>query len=347
MIRIGIVGTGGMANTHAQAFLGIKGCKITAVCDVDAERASAFGDKYSVKKRFQKFSDLLDSGTTDAISIVTPDNSHAPLSLAALAAGQHVLCEKPLATNYRDAAKMARAAAKKKVINMINFSYRNSSAIQKAAEIVHSGRLGKVIHVHGSYLQSWLPSKVWGDWKTTPAWLWRLSTKHGSRGVLGDVGVHLLDFATFPVGPVKTIEAKLKTFTAVKGKHQAGYDLDANDSALMALEFSGGALGSLHTTRWAGGYANRLSLEVHAEHGAIRIDLDRSYTELEICEGADMNTCTWRKLDCGKTPSMYQRFVKSIRSGINDQPDFARGAAIQKILDACFESHETGQLIKL
>ncbi len=347
MIRIGIVGTGGMANAHAQEFLKIKGCKITAVCDVDAGRAGAFGDKYGVKKRFGQFSEMLESGATDAISIVTPDGSHAPLSLKAIAAGQHVLCEKPLATNYRDAAKMARAAKAKGIINMINFSYRNSSAIQKAAALVHSGQLGRVTHVHGAYLQSWLASKVWGDWKTTPAWLWRLSTKHGSRGVLGDVGVHLLDFATFPVGPVKTVEAKLKTFPGIKGKHLSGYDLDANDSALMTVEFAGGALGSLHTTRWATGYANSVSLVVHAELGAIRIDLDRSYTELEICEGADRDTCTWRKLDCGKTPNMYERFITSIRKGVNDQPDFARGAAIQKVLDACFQSHETGQLVKV
>ncbi|CAN5372557.1 Gfo/Idh/MocA family oxidoreductase [soil metagenome] len=347
MIRIGIVGTGGMANAHAQEFLKIKGCKITAVCDVDAGRAAAFGDKYDVKKRFGQFGEMLDSGTVDAVSIVTPDGSHAPLSLMAIAAGRHVLCEKPLATNYRDASKMARAAQEKGIINMINFSYRNSSAIQKAASIVHSGQLGRVSHVHGAYLQSWLASKVWGDWKTTPAWLWRLSTKHGSRGVLGDVGVHLLDFATFPVGPVKTIEATLKTFPSLKGKRMSGYDLDANDSALMTVEFAGGALGSLHTTRWATGYANSVSLVVHAELGAIRIDLDRSYTELEICEGADRDTCTWRKLDCGKTPNMYERFVHSIRKGVNDQPDFARGAAIQKVLDACFRSHETGQLVKI
>lgn len=347
MIRIGIVGTGGMANAHAQHFQKIKGCKITAVCDVDMARAEAFGEKYSVKKRYTQFAEMLNGDAIDAVAIVTPDGSHAPLSLMAIAAGKHVLCEKPLATNYKDAAKMARAAAKAGVINMVNFSYRNSSAIQKAAAMVHSGQLGRVAHVHGAYLQSWLPSRVWGDWKTTPAWLWRLSTKHGSRGVLGDVGVHLLDFATFPVGPVKTVEAKLKTFSAIKGKKQAGYDLDANDSALMTLEFADGALGSLHTSRWATGHANSVSLSVHAEFGAIRIDLDRSYTELEICEGDDIHTCTWKKMDCGKTPSIYERFIHSIRKGINDQPDFARGAAIQKVLDACFHSHETGQLIKI
>ncbi len=347
MVRIAIVGTGGMGNAHAQECQKIKGCQVVAVCDVDASRAAAFAEKYQVKKYFTQISDLLADGGIDAVSIVTPDSTHAPLSLQAVAAGKHVLCEKPLATNYPDALRMARAAARKGVINMINFSYRNSSAIQKAAAILASGDLGQVVHVHGSYLQSWLSSKVWGDWKTNPTWLWRLSSAHGSRGALGDVGVHLLDFATFPVGPAKSIEAKLKVFSGLKGKQMSGYNLDANDSAVISLEFASGGLASLHTSRWATGQANSVSLVVHAEHGAIRIDLDKSYSQLEICRGKDVDTCTWRVLDCGRTPNMYERFVRSICSGKNDQPDFARGAEIQKLLDACFTSHETGRIIKI
>ena len=347
MIRIAIVGTGGMANSHAQEFQKIKGCKVVAVCDVDAKRAADFAEKYHVKSHFPNLSDLLAGAAFDAVSIVTPDSTHALLALQAVAAGKHVLCEKPLATNYPDALKMARAATRKGVINMINFSYRNASAIQKAASLIASGDLGQVVHVHGSYLQSWLSSKVWGDWKTTPAWLWRLSSSHGSRGALGDVGVHLLDFATFPVGPAKSIEAKLKVFSAIKGKKMSGYTLDANDSALITLEFAGGAMASLHTSRWATGHANSVSLVIHAEHGAIRVDLDKSTTQLEICRGQDVDTCTWKTLDCGRTPSMYERFVKSIRTGVNDQPDFARGAEIQKLLDACFTSNDTGALVKV
>ena len=347
MVRIAIIGTGGMGNAHAQEYQKIKNCKVVAVCDVAAGRAAAFAEKYKVKQHYTNFADLLDGAEIDAVSIVTPDSTHAQLSLQAMAAGKHVLCEKPLATNYPDALKMARAAARKGVINMINFSYRNSSAIQKAAAIIASGDLGQVVHVHGSYLQSWLSSKVWGDWKTTPAWLWRLSSAHGSRGVLGDVGVHLLDFATFPVGPARTIEAKLRTFSSIKGKQLGGYTLDANDSAVISLEFAGGVLASLHTSRWATGQANSVSLVLHAEHGAIRIDLDKSYTRLEICRGKDVDTCSWKTLDCGRTPSIYERFVRSIRTGVNDQPDFARGAEIQKLLDACFTSEETGKSVRI
>ena len=97
---------------------------------------------------------------------------------------------------------------------------------------MRDGELGQIVHVEASYLQSWLSSQVWGDWKTNPTWLWRLSSKHGSKGVLGDVGVHILDFASLPVGPIRSIQARLKTFTKLKGKRMGEYLLDATTTPL-------------------------------------------------------------------------------------------------------------------
>jgi predicted dehydrogenase len=114
--------------------------------------------------------------------------------------GKHVLCEKPLATRYPDALAMAEAAAEAGVVNMVNLSYRNVPALQAAARMVAEGAIGPVRHFEASYLQSWLTQPAWGDWKTESQWLWRLSTAHGSKGVLGDVGIHILDYATFIAG---------------------------------------------------------------------------------------------------------------------------------------------------
>jgi predicted dehydrogenase len=347
-IRLAIVGTGGMANAHAEAFRKIPGVVLAAMCDVDAQRAQEFAAKHGgTAAVFTDLGKLLREADVDAVSNVTPDNLHAPLSLQVIAAGKHILCEKPLATNHADAVRMARAAQKAGVINMVNLSYRNAPALQKAAQLVQSGKLGEIVHVEASYLQSWLSSKVWGDWKTTPAWLWRLSTKHGSKGVLGDVGVHILDFASFPVGPVRRIQARLKTFTALKGKRLGEYPLDANDSALMQVEFANGALGVIHTTRWATGHANSLYLRIHGTKGALRLDLDKSYNELEVCLGADIHKAAWKTIKTPKTPSIYQRFITAIQTGKSGEPDFARGAEIQKALDACFESEKLGQAVKV
>jgi predicted dehydrogenase len=242
---------------------------------------------------------------------------------------------------------MARAAKRAGVINMVNFSYRNSAALQKAAQLVRDGELGEIVHVEASYLQSWLSSKIWGDWQTTPAWLWRLSSKHGSKGVLGDIGVHILDFASLPVGPIRSIQARLKTFTAIKGKRTGGYPLDANDSALMQVEYANGALGVIHTTRWATGHANSLFLRIHGTKGALRLDLDKSYNELEVCLGKDIHRAKWTTLKAPPTPSIYERFITAIRSGKSGVPDFTRGAEIQKALDACFQSDKLGRAVKV
>lgn len=347
-IRIGIVGTGGMANIHATEFGKIRDVELAAVCDVDEKRAAEFAAKHGGSARvFTDLGKLLAEAPVDAISNVTPDSLHAPLSLQAIAAGRHVLCEKPLATNHSDALRMARAAKKAGVINMVNFSYRNSSALQKAGQLVRAGDLGEIVHVEASYLQSWLSSRIWGDWKTSPAWLWRLSSKHGSRGVLGDIGVHILDLASLPVGPLRRIQARLKTFTKLKGKRAGEYPLDANDSALMQVEYANGALGVIHTTRWATGHANSLLLRVHGTKGALRLDLDNSYSELEVCLGEDIHKAAWTTVKAPPTPSIYERFITAIRTGKAGDPDFARGAEIQKALDACFESDRLGKSVKL
>ena len=341
MIRVAVIGTGGMANNHAKSFSRVPGCRLTAACDVNIQRAKAFAERHAMPANaiYDNIEGLLADNVCDAVTIVATDNAHAPLALAAIKAGKHVLCEKPLATNYADARKMARAAQAKGVINMVNLSYRNSSAIHKAAKIVARGGIGRVMHFDACYLQSWLSAKYWGDWKASDAWLWRLSSRHGSKGVLGDIGVHILDFATYPIGEVKSMSCRLKTFPKAPKNRIGQYTLDANDSAVITLEMAGGALGTIHTSRWATGYKNCLQLRIFGDRGAIRLDLDRSTTQLEICKGPDVDTATWQPLDCGKVPSIYQRFVRSIRTGVNDQPDFARGAAVQKLLDECFDQN--------
>jgi len=347
MIRIAIVGTGGMANSHARAYAEIKGCKVVAACDLIAERASAFAEKHGIPRAYADVDELLADGEFDAVSNVTSDAAHAPVSLKAIAKGKHVLCEKPLATNFADARKMAAAARRKRVINMVNLSYRNAAAIHRAHSLIQRGDIGRVMHVEASYLQSWLTSTHWGEWRKSPAWLWRLSTAHGSKGVLGDLGVHILDFASYAAGDIRSVNCRLKTFRKAKGNRLGEYRLDANDSVVMTVEFAGGAIGTIHTTRWATGHANSLLLRVYGDKGAVVVDLDKSYTELRVCRGKDVNKLQWSVIKCRPTPTIYRRFIKSVRTGVNDQPDFARGAAIQKALDACFQSDAEGRAVKV
>jgi predicted dehydrogenase len=347
MIKLAVVGTGGMANAHAQSFQAIRGVKIVAACDVVRERAEEYAAKYGIKAVYTDVDELLASEEIDAITNVTPDAAHAEVSLKAIAKGKHVLCEKPLAVNYPDARKMAAAAKRKGVINMVNLSYRNSAAIHKAHQIVQQGVLGRIMHVEASYLQSWLSRADWTSKNLRPGMLWRLSTKHGSKGVLGDLGVHIIDFATYPAGDAQRVDCRLKAFPKTKTNRHGEYVFDANDSAIVLMEFAGGALGTIHTSRWATGHGNSLRLRVHGDKGALVVDLDTSYDTLELFRGNDLSKTKWKTIKCPKTPNMYQRFIRSIRTGKNDQPDFARGAAVQKVLDACFESDRAGKPVKV
>lgn len=337
-----------MANFHAQNFSKIKGVKLVACCDVIPERAQAFAEKHGLPAHFSSVEAMLDSSPVDAVSVVTSDAHHAPVSLAAIKRGVHVLCEKPLAPTYPVARKMAEAAAAAGVINMVNFSYRNSAAIHAVAASIAKGDLGCIRHVQAHYLQGWLSSTHWGDWKTNPSWLWRLSTAHGSKGVLGDIGVHIVDFTSYPVGEISQVNCLFKTFDKGEGNRLGEYVLDANDTALLTVQFANGAVGTISTTRWATGHANSLSLSIHGERGAYRIDLDKSYGEYERCRiGRDGKHGAWETVKAKPTPSVYERFIRSVRTKVNDQPDFARGAAIQKVLDACESSHRKGRAVSL
>jgi len=345
--RVAIIGTGGMASFHVRHFNKARGCKVVACVDTDPARLEAFAQDYDISETYASTSELLAQSEIDAVAIVTPDPFHKPITLECLAAGKHVLCEKPLALNYPDAKAMADAARKAKVINMVHFTYRNWAPLQKIADIVQSGKIGEIRHVEASYHQAWLVSKSWGDWRTSDGWLWRLDTSHGSKGVLGDIGVHILDFATFPAGKIKEIYCQLKTFKKAPRNKIGQYKLDANDTAVITAEFANGAIGSFQTTRWMPGHSNRLFLKISGTKGSVSFDSELAEDQYKICAGKDIDQDTWKTVKVKATPTLQDRFIKSIRTGKQDQPDFARGAEIQKLLDASFESNELRKPVRV
>ncbi len=351
-IKLGILGTGGMANWHAKSFNKIKGVELSACLDVVRERAEKFATEHGVKKVAADLDDLL--GSVDAVTIVTPDRFHQSGALAVLKAKKHLLCEKPLTVTLPEAREVAVAykkARKKGVIGMVNFSYRRSAALQRAMRMVADGELGELRHAHAFYLQSWLAAPIWGHW-TNEAWLWRLQTAAGSGGVLGDIGCHLLDMATAVIGDVARIRCWLSNFPKIAEDGKAykkwqGKKLDANDSAVIELELESGATAVLQTTRWATGHTNHLRLEAHGTQGALMFDLDRSYDKLDVCIGEGPKKATWETLDLDSTPDNYERFISAIKTGKVDQPDILRGAQIQAYLDAAERSAKSGKWEKV
>jgi predicted dehydrogenase len=333
-IRLLVLGTGGMANTHAMNFATIAGVELVAAVDVDQVRVQSFALRHDIAKTFTSLDEAIAWGEFDAVTNVTPDKIHYPTTLKLLAAGKHVLCEKPLAEDYAKADEMATAAEKSGLVTMVNLTYRNVAEVQKARQMVLAGEIGKVRHIEASYLQSWLVSKAWGDWATESQWLWRLSTKHGSNGVLGDVGIHILDFAGYGAATdVEHIFARLKTFDKAPGNRIGEYDLDANDSFTMTAEFDNGAMGVIHASRWAVGHLNELRLRMHGDKGAIEVIHTPDGSTLKACLGDDIEKGIWKDIDAGTVLTNYQRFIDAVRAGKTVEPGFRHAADLQKVLD--------------
>ncbi|WP_295074818.1 Gfo/Idh/MocA family oxidoreductase [Tabrizicola sp.] len=346
-VRILILGTGGMARNHAEAFAAIPGVTLVAGIDTRAEQLAAFQKAHNIPNGFASVQEAIAWGEFDAVTNVTPDAAHYATTLPFLAAGKHVLCEKPLATNAAHAEEMAAAAATAGVVNMVNLSYRNVPALQHAAQMVRDGAIGTIRHFEASYLQSWLTQPAWGHWDKEPQWLWRLSTKHGSKGVLGDVGIHILDFATFIAGMDATqVSCLLQTFDKAPGGQIGEYVLDANDSATMQVRLANGALGTVAATRFATGHLNDLRLRLYGQTGGLEVTFEKAVSHLRACLGDDIQTGTWQDVDCPPVPTIYQRFVAAIRGEGPADPDFARGAALQRLLDKAVDSaDQDGRLL--
>jgi predicted dehydrogenase len=298
---------------------------------------------------YDNYCDMLEKEQIDGVDNITPDAMHAEVAIAVIEKVIPILSEKPLASNLADAKRMLEATQKHPVINMVNFSYRNSCGLQAAAEVVRKGTLGHILHVESSYLQSWLVSRGWGDWRTGDGMLWLLSTKHGSAGVLGDIGVHIYDLTTLLCGDISTIQCSLRTFDkGVPGNQMGEFVFDANDSFVSTVSFANGALGTIHASRWAVGQANSLRARVYGDKGAIEIDLDRSYEEYRICTGQDnIDKFKWETVKCPPTHSNYQRFINAINTGQQDPSNFANGTRIQAYVHYSLESGKLGRAVKV
>jgi len=352
-MRLLILGTGHMANAHASNFAAIDGVELVGGVDVDATRLGNFCAEHKIARSFTSFDEALAWGEFDAVANVTPDSHHYATTMQAIRAGKHVFCEKPLATDKDKAQEMANAIGAAGLVGMVNFTYRNYPAIQKARQMVLAGEIGFVRHVEASHLQSWLVGNAWGDWKTESRWLWRLSKEHGSNGVLGDIGVHIVDFASYGCGlDITHVFGRLKTFDKAPGNVIGEYRLDANDSFTMNVSYENGAVGTIQATRSAAGQIDQLRLRIYGEKGTIEVVYDNRdgnrIATLRACLGEDVHTATYRDIELEPVETNYQKFAKAVQAGKGEEPSFRRGATIQKILDLAELSSAEGrdQLVK-
>ncbi|MFF3602039.1 Gfo/Idh/MocA family protein, partial [Kitasatospora indigofera] len=296
------------------------------------------------------------------IDIVTPGDSHAEIAIAALEAGKHVLCEKPLANTPDEAKVMADAAeraAGRGVFAMVGFTYRRVSAATLARDLVAAGRIGQIRQVRAAYLQDWLADE-------NGPLSWRLQKDRAGSGALGDIGAHAVDLAQFVTGAnITAVSGTLETIVAERplpgGDHGGRRGaVTVDDLALFTGRFGAGAhgsgfLGSFEATRFSTGRKNSLRIEVSGSTGAICFDLERlnelqlfdatapageqGFTTVLVTEPVHPYIAGWwpagHMLGFEHAFSHQVRdFVEAVAGGTQPTPSFAEGLQIQRVLGA-------------
>ncbi|WP_369814551.1 Gfo/Idh/MocA family protein [Frigoribacterium sp. Leaf172] len=250
-LRIGIVGGGFMARVHAGAARSAGAEVVALASSSPASAARAAGD-LGVGTAHESVDDLVHDPRVDVVHVCSPNATHAPVALAALAAGKHVVCEKPLATSTGEAEAMVEAAAANGLVGAVPFVYRYHPMVREARARVAAGEAGRVLSIRGSYLQDWLLERDDVDWRVD-------SAAGGPSRAFADIGSHLVDLIEFVAGdPLARLTSTTNRVHADRG----GSRVDTEDEAAVVFETVGGAIGTLFVSQVAPGRKNRLLLDV-------------------------------------------------------------------------------------
>jgi predicted dehydrogenase len=328
----------------------------------DLARTKAAAAKFGWTSVQTDWRELVGSPDVQIVDICTPGDTHAEIAIAALEAGKHVLCEKPLANTVEEAEAMtaaAEAAKERGVRSMVAFNYRRVPAIAYARKLVEAGRLGEIRHVRALYLQDWLSD---GNAPMT----WRLRKETAGSGALGDLGAHIIDATQYLVGDRLTgVSAVTNTFVTQRPDESGEKvdDVTVDDAAVFFGRFAGGALATYEATRFALGRKNGMSVEINGSLGSLRFEFE-SMNELSFFDGANgADEGGFRRILVTEPTHPYVGawwppghllgyehtfthevvdFVRAIHTGIDPAPSFADGLQVQRVLGAVENSAANG-----
>ena len=373
VLGVGMVGYAFMGRAHSQAWqtagrffdLPLRP-DLVALCGRDAVAAGAAAGRFGWASVETDWRALLARDDVHLVDISTPGDTHAEIAIAALEAGKHVLCEKPLANTVAEAEAMvaaAEAAEQRGVRSMVGFSYRRVPAIALARRLVSEGRLGVIRHVRVQYLSDWLVDPE------LPL-VWRLRKDKAGSGALGDIGAHAIDLAQFVTGDrIGGVTALMETFVTERplpdpapGGPRTG-EVTVDDAALFLARFEGGALGAFEATRFANGRRNAIRLEVNGSDGSLAFDFE-AMNELWFYDGTgERDTAGFRRILVTEPTHPYLEawwppghglgyehtfthevadLVTDIGAGRAPTPSFADGLQIQRVLAAIETSAARG-----
>ena len=381
-LNVGMVGHAFMGAAHSQAWRSAGrffDLPLRPVMQVlggrDLARTSAAAERLGWNDCDTDWRHLVERDDVDLVDICTPGDSHAEIAIAALAAGKHVLCEKPLANSVAEAEEMVRAAeaaAERGVRAMVGFTYRRVPAVALARQMVAQGRLGDVRHVRAQYLQDWIADPE-------APMSWRLDRERAGSGALGDIGAHIIDLAQHIVGDeIAEVSGQLETFVkerplAAEHAEHAGLagsvadgaprgQVTVDDAAMFLARFRGGAAGVFEATRFATGRKNAIRIEINGSRGSLAFDFEdmnvlqffdatepdetAGFRRILVTEPVHPYVAAWWPpghglgYEHGFTHQAVD-LVVAIAQGAEPTPTFADGLRVQRVLGAVETSSDT------
>jgi predicted dehydrogenase len=369
-LGVGLIGYAFMGAAHSQAWRTAPHFfdlplhpRLTVLAGRDAARVADAAERLGWSDTETDWRRVIERDDVDLVDICTPGDTHAEIAIAALQAGKHVLCEKPLANTVAEAEAMTEAAVKaaaRGVRSMVGFTYRRVPAIGLARALVADGRLGDIRHVRAQYLQDWIADP-------NAPMSWRLEKDKAGSGALGDIGAHIVDLTQYITGQTLTgVSALLETFVKERPLPSEGGTLGGvagegtgtvtvDDAAVFLGRFTGGALATFEATRFALGRKNAIRIEINGSAGSLAFDFE-DMNVLEFFDGTEpAEFAGFRRILVTEPEHPYVAawwpaghglgyehgfthqvvdLVTAIGEGTDPAPSFADGLQVQRVLDA-------------
>jgi predicted dehydrogenase len=377
-LRIAMIGHGFMGAAHSQGWrvaprffdLPLEP-EMTVLVGRNPEAAEASARKWGWHETSTDWREVIARDDIDVVDIVTPGDTHAEIAIAALEAGKHVLCEKPLANTVAEAELMAAAAARaaeRGIRSMVGFTYRRVPATTFARDLVAAGRIGEIRQVRAEYLQDWLMD-------AEAPLTWRMQKERAGSGALGDIGAHAVDLTEYITGQrVTTVSGIIETIVGERPLLGEGAGLSGtatnergqvtvDDIALFTGRLESGALASFEATRFRTGRKNALRIEISGSLGALAFDLERlnelefydatlpatgqGFQRILVTESDHPYVGPWWPTghmlgyEHGFSHQVFD-FVTAIEDGTQPQPSFEDGLHVQRVLEAVERSSDSG-----
>ncbi len=369
-VGVGMIGYAFMGRVHSQAWRSVAAFfdvpvvpHMRVIAGRSKESTEAAAAQLGWAEAVTDWRDVIGRADVDIVDICTPGDTHAEIAIAALRAGKHVICEKPLANTVAEAEAMVQAAASATGKSMVAFNYRRVPAVALARDLVAQGRLGEIRHVRAQYLQ---------DWIVDPEFplVWRLQKDKAGSGALGDIGAHIIDAAEFISGQLITgVSALTETFIKERPLSEGSSGLAASggsgtgtvtvdDAALFTARLSGGAVGSFEATRFATGRKNAMRIELNGSLGSLAFDFEsmnelwfseggRGFERILVTEPDHPYVGAWWPPGHGlgyehTFTHEIRDFLEAIGQGTDPTPSFADGLRVQRVLAAVEQSAAEG-----